>query len=310
MSPLIYSGSTASSTNENPTGQPSMPVPKSGESLDVKKGERHQPVPRGDLNKASIAARQDILTQIQTGGISDAELGAAGLDRPGIWFAKQFEIRHKREKPLFEALAMMKEGLARMMIKQFIESADTGSELLVGRTGRKNKFSAQLLGDPDKYRISFKYNISSKEMEIVNLAQAQAARGIVPEKIIVRDILQAEDPDGWFRELELQKAKAANPAIGLLEMSVRYAEEAEELEDEGDKAIKILQSKILLHDYVMMMRARLNPTPPAEGEGREEKVREATETKPNLQGLMSMPKMLGAGGLARGKPSQQQEVTE
>ncbi len=290
---------------ENITGQPSKPVPKSGESLDVKKGERHQPVPRGDLNRASVQARQDILTQIATGGVSDAELGAAGLDRPGIWFAKQFEIRHKREKPLFEALAMMKEGLARMMIKQFIESEETGGELLIGRTGRRNKFSAKMLGDPDSYRISFKYNISSKEMEIVNLAQAQAAQGVVPQKIITRDILQAEDPDEWDRMLELEKAKAANPAIGLLEMSVSYAEEAEELEDEGDKAIKVLQSKILLHDYVMMMRQRLNPQP--EETGKEEAVREATETKPNLQGLMSMPKMLGAGGLARGKAPQQEE---
>jgi len=290
---------------ENPTSEPSIPPPEAGESLDVRKGERHVPVPRGDLNRASLTGRQDILNQIQTGGISDAELGATSLDRPGIWFARQFEIRHKREKPLFEGLAMMKEGLARMMIKQFIESKESG-ELLVGRTGRRNKFSAQMLGDPDKYRISFKYNISSKEMEIVNLAQAQAARGTVPEKIIIRDILQAEDPDEWERLLELQKAKAANPAIGLLEMSVRYAEEAEELEDEGDKAIKVLQSKILLHDYVMMMRQRLNPQP-TDGGGKEEQASKAMETKPNLQGLMSMPKMMGAGGLGRGTPTQ--EVT-
>ena len=89
-------------------------------------------------------------------------------------------------------------------------------------------------------------------------------------------------------------------------MSVRYAEEAEELEDEGDKAIKVLQSKILLHDYVMMMRQRLNPQP--EEAGREEKVREATEQKPNLQGLMSMPKMLGAGGLGRGQLPKQEVI--
>jgi len=295
---------------KGPTSKPSKSPPKLGENLDLPEGELFQLVPIPDINRAGLTSRQDILTQIQTGGISDAELGAAGLDRPGIWFAKQFEIRHKREKPLFEALAMMKEGLARMMVKQFIESEDTGGELLIGKTGRRNKFNSAILGDPDKYRISFEYNISSKEMEIVNLAQAQAAQGVVPHKIITRDILQAEDPDEWERLLELEKAKAANPAIGLLEMSVRYAEEAEELEDEGDKAIKVLQSKILFHDYVMMMRQRLNPSPPTDGEGREEAVRKATEVKPNLQGLMSMPKMMGAGGLGKGQAPQPQEVTE
>ena len=290
---------------EAPTGQPSKPVPKSGESLDVKKGELHKPVPRGDWARASVTAREDILNLIDLGGISDMQQGQIGPNTPGIVLARLSELRHKKEKVRFDAVALMKSELMRLNIRQVL-SLEEGGEVLMGKTGKRNKFNIKMLGDPDKYTISFKPLLSSKEMEIVNLSIAQAARGVVPEKIITRDILQAEDPDEWDRLLELDKAKAANPAIGLLEMAVRYAEEAEELEDEGDKSIKVLQSKILLHDYVMMMRQRLNPQP--EEAGREEKVREATETKPNMQGLMSMPKMLGAGGLGQGK-SPEQEVT-
>lgn len=293
---------------ESTISQPSKPVPKSGESLDVKKGERHIPVPRGDWSRASLTAREDILNLIDLGGISDMQQGQIGPNTPGVVLARLSELKHKKEKVRFDAVALMKSNLMRLNIRQIL-SLDESGDILVGKTGRRNKFNAKMLGDPDKYTISFKPLISSKEMEMVNISVAQASRGIVPEKIIIRDILQAEDPDEWDRMLELDKAKAANPAIGLLEMSVRYAEEAEELEDEGDKAIKVLQSKILLHDYVMMMRARLQPPQPEEA-GREEKVREATEVKPNMQGLMSMPKMLGAGGLDRGTPPPQQEVTE
>ena len=287
---------------EDMDSEPAEPVPKSGEVKKVPKGERAQPVPRGDLNKASLTAREDIYNQLQLGGISDAELGSARLDRPGIWFAKQFEIRHKLEKARLEALAMMKEGLARMMIKQFIGSAS--GELLIGKTGRRNKFSPKMLGDPDKYRVSFTYGISSKEMEIVNLAQAQAARGIVPDRIIIRDILRADDPAGWERELQLQKAKEANPAISLLQMAVKYAEEAADVEDETEADMLKLQSKILLHDYVMMMRARLNPTPP-------EPVRQTPieTSKANMQGLVATPKLMGGGGmLGGGQTAQKQEV--
>jgi len=282
---------------DNFDATPARPVPKSGETKKVPKGERHQPVPRGDLNRASITAREDIYRMIELGGISDAELGSARLDRPGIWFAKQFEIRHKLEKARFQALAMMKEGLARMMIKQFIASAEGKEEIYIGRTGRRNKFSVKMLGDPDKYRISFRPMISSKEQEIVNLAQAQAAIGIAPMKIIVRDILKAEDPDGWMRDFEMEQAKKANPAIGLAEMAVRYAEEAEDTEDENDKALKNWQSMMLVHDYVMMMRARMQPQVQPEKRGE----REVIPGKANLQGLVGLPKLLGGGGMVGGR---------
>jgi hypothetical protein len=288
---------------EQMDAKPARAAPKSGETKKVPKGERHVPIPRGEFNRASLTSDEHISRMIELGGISDAELGSARLDRPGVWFAKQFEIRQKLEKTRLEALAVMKEGLARMMIKQFLsESEGVSAELLVGRTGRKNKYNRNLLGDPDKYRVSFKSMISSQEHEMVNLAQAQAAVGVIPQKIIITDILKAEDPDGWMRELELEKAKQANPAISLAEMAVRYAEEAEDTEDPNDKELKNLQSKMLVH---MAMRQRMQPQLPEGGQAKE-----MPEQKPNLQGLASMPKLMnmGIGGGNQAQPQQTQEV--
>lgn len=279
---------------------PAEPVPKSGEVGKVRKGERAEPVPRGDLNRASLKAIDEISAQIETGGISNAELGATMLDRPGVWFARQFEIRHKLEKARFEAIASMKAGLARMMIKQTLASSQEGAgDLLIGRTGKKIKFNTKTLANPDKYHISFRYMTSSKEMEIINIATAQAAKGIVPDRIIVRDILKAEDPVGWERELELDKAKQLNPAIGLAEMAVKYAEEAERTEDKDEKDLKNWQSMMLVHEYVMQMEARMQPpqqpTP--------EQQRQPRQEEANLTGLASMGKLLGAGGLIGGGQS-------
>jgi len=283
---------------------PADKVPQSGEVLPVRKGELHKPVPRGDINRASLTARSDISKQVEMGGISDAELGAASLDRAGIWFAKQFEIRHKLEKARFGALATMKAGLARLMIKQVLKSAEGGHKILVGKRGRKNEYDLSVLGDPDKYRISYKFMSSSKEMEIVNLAQAQAARGIVPMKRIVTDIMQAEDPAGWLNELELEKAKEANPAIALAEMAVRYAEEAEDIDDETEADLKKLQSMMLVHDYKMMMRQRMQPKP----------VEQASQKitpepgRSNLQGLVALPGLLGGSTGVMGKSKTAEEV--
>lgn len=283
------------------------PIAKAGEVMPYREGEVPQPIPQGDLNRAALTSEKNIARQIELGGISDAELGSAALDRPGIWFAKQFEIRHKLEKARFEALAIMKEGLAHLMIDQFLKVSEKGgaSEIRIGRQGKKNKFSAKMLGDPDNYRISFKYGMSSKEMEIINLAQAQAARGIVPERYIVRDILKAEDPDGWFRELEMEKAKQANPALGLAEMAVRYAEEAEDTEDEMDADLKKWQSMMLVHDYVMIMRQRIQPQQPQTLPSTK-----SPEVKPNMQGLVGLPKLLGQSGMTGRKQEQPVEVSQ
>ncbi|GAG26418.1 unnamed protein product, partial [marine sediment metagenome] len=141
---------------------------------------------------------------------------------------------------------------------------------------------------------------SSKEMEIVNLAQAQAARGIVPMKRIVTNIMQAEDPAGWLSELELEKAKEANPAIGLAEMAIRYAEQAEGMDDEIEADLKKWQSMVLVHDYVMIMKQRMQPLP----------IEQATQKrtpepgKSNLQGLASLPGLLG-GQLQKGKTAEE-----
>ena len=290
---------------ESPTGQPSKPVPKSGESLDVKKGELHQPVPRGDWSRASLTAREDILNLIDLGGISDMQQGQIGPNTPGVVLARLSELKHKKEKVRFDAVALMKANLMRLNIRQLL-SLDESGDVLIGKTGKRNKFNAKMLGDPDKYTISFKPLISSKEMEMVNISVAQASRGIVPEKIIVRDILQAEDPDEWERMLELDKAKAADPVIALHEMALRYVEEAEELEDDDDADAKLIQAKMLMERGVSIIKQRQQPMQPELPE--EARVAGIEQPKANMQGLMSMPKMLGAGGLAQGK-APPQEVT-
>ena len=94
----------------------------------------------------------------------------------------------------------------------------------------------------------------------------------------------------------MEKAKQLNPAIGLAEMAVRYAEEAEAIEDESEKDLKNWQSMILVHDYIMLMKARMNPQPPEEEGGK----RKEGEERADMTGLSSLGKLLGAGGLLGG----------
>ena len=290
---------------ENFDASPAEPVPELGETKKVRKGERHQPVPQGDLNRASQIARQDMQKMIQQGGVNDIDLGNVSQTVSAVWITEQSEIRNKIIRPRLEALQIMREGLCRLMIEQFIMSSKKEGELLIGRTGKKNKYKASLLGDPDKYTISCELMTRNKKQEIANWALANAARGTAPLKVIVRDILKAEDPDGWMRELQIEEGRKADPAIGLSEMGVRYAEEAEEMEDSGEKDLKNFESMLFIERAVRIIKERMQPVVPEalSQESREPKVE---GEKGNMQALIPLLGQ-GAGG-GGGRPQQPTEV--
>ncbi len=251
---------------ENYDSNPATPVPKLGEVRKVPKGEKAQLVTQGDMNRASQLARQDIKQQREIGSISDAELGTTFGDRPGVWFTKQFEIRQKLMNPRLEALGIMKQGLARLMIEQFLSAKDERGkdikEVSVGRRGSKNKFSPKSLGDPDTYTITARFMVSSKTQEYMNLQQAAAAKSIgMPQEIIDRDILKVENPAEMRRLRDIEQARQADPAIGLYEMARSYAEEAEQMEDEKESNKKKIISIMLTDDMVQILRARQQPQP-------------------------------------------------
>lgn len=278
---------------EQMDGRPAAPAPKTGEVRKVKKGELARQVPLGDMNQASQAARADFKGMLELGGISDAELGSAGLNRPGIWFTKQFEIRQKMETGRLEAIKVMKEGLARLMIAQF-QAMENSGKVKVGRRGAKHGFTPEMLGDPEDYSITIRFMVSSKTQEIMNMAQATAALSIAPEIVIVRDILKAEDPEGWIRQRELDAARRADPAIALFEMALQHVEEADRLNDDARADAKRIQSKMLTERGVALIRARQQPMPPEDAQlPQPEEPRGSSNPLTSLLGS----KGLGAGGI-------------
>ena len=267
-------------------GTASMPVPRRGESQDVGEGEMHQLVPRPDLNNAGMATRDEVRNLIEEAN----PISPKSYNTPpsAIEVTTEVELLDELQNPRVIALQMFKSQLARKMIQQYIA---LGGAAEIGGEGLKSNFTVGDLKDPKKYKVNYRLMKQNKRLAIVNEARALAMWGKAPMKYILRDILSVEDPDGWEREMELEKAKAANPAIALADMAVKFAEEAENTEDEADKALLNHKSKMLVHDYVMLMRQRMNPAPVGEAQD----VREATKEKGNANALISLTGQAGAG---------------
>jgi len=86
-----------------------------------------------------------------------------------------------------------------------------------------------------------------------------AARGDLPLKVRLKDILKADDPDGIIRELGIEEARLADPAIALHELALRYVEEAEDIEDDDEADAKLIQAKMLTEQGVSIIRQRMQP---------------------------------------------------
>ncbi len=244
------------------TAEPAQKPPKSGETLAVKKGQRHTPLQRGDLNNASVAARQDIQRMVQQGGVNDIDLGNISSQVSAVWITEQSEIRNKLIRPRIKALQMFRRQSIRMIINQFItasEDAEGNGTFLAGKRGKRNKYNVSQMKDPDTYTIDCKLMTRTKKQEVANWAIANTAKGVAPLRVIIRDIIQADDPDAWLRELDIENARNADPAIALFEMAVSYAEEAEDTEDEAEADILKVKSMMLTERGVAIIRERKQP---------------------------------------------------
>lgn len=267
-------------------------VPRSGEVLKVTKGERHVPVPRGDLSTASLTARQDINKAIKMGGVNDIDLGDVDQTVSAVWITEQSEIRNKVRKPRLDAMCQLYKLLDRMMIDQYQKTkGKSGKELEIGIIGRKRAYTPDQLGDPSRYTITIKGMSRSKKQEIANMAIAQAGKAAgMPMEDIVKNILMVDDPDGFMRRIELEKARDVEPAIGLLEQALRLIEEADEIQGEDSESADAKRIEAMwLRDRIIAMNAQRYQQPEAE----ETVPREAKPSGGNLVPLLGQSGLKG-----------------
>ena len=241
---------------DNPDSSPSVPPPLSGETLKRKKGSLHQPVPTGDLNRATITAQQVISGMIDDG----APTAPRAYNQPpsGAELLLEMEALSRLQNSRIVGLTVFREQLARQMI-EFYRTVAGDTEFAIGKVGRRRSYSVVQLKDPDKYTISLRSMSKSKRQELANLAMFDAAYGKLPLRYNLENVLQVEDPDSVLRALELEEAKKADPAIGLFEMAVRSVEEAEDIEDDKLADIKKIQSQMLTERGVAVIRERKQP---------------------------------------------------
>ncbi len=275
-------------------GAPSQLVPKLGVSLDVAAGERHLPVPRGDINRAGQTARVDLMEMIANGG----PMSPRQYNTPpsAILLAGETEMISRLQNAKKDALGIFRSQLARMMVKQFIAASGKKGEVAIGGEGRKTKHSASTLGDLDTYTISYHLSVKSKRQELANLAEFAAVYDKLPLEWTLPNILMADDPAGIINALEIEQAEA-DPAIKLLKMARSYARKSQDAEDDTEAEALETMSKILTERGVTLIKSRGPQAAP-----------QVEQPKPNNQLLTSLAGKAMAGDVIQTKGVSNEQV--
>ncbi|KKM83836.1 hypothetical protein LCGC14_1305280 [marine sediment metagenome] len=284
--------------------KPAKGVPTTGQVKKYKAGEQPQLLQTPDINNAFLTGRADLSKIVQMGGVNDIDLGNVSQTVSAVWITAQAGIRKKFSGPRLKAIAQGDQQLARLMIRQAKKAVELESgspDIIVGGMGRKKTYSADKLGDPDKYGVRIELRSQSKTEEIANLAQYEAAQDL-PTRWRLEHILGVDDPDAIIREMDFEEAKRMDPAIGLSEDGISLAREAEDIEDEEEADLMKLQSMMLIERAVALLKERLNPSPVALP-GQETKPKQLTQGKP----LVQLPKLL-EGVSEANTPQQPREV--
>ena len=287
-------------------GRPAAAPPKIGEAVKRKKGFEWQLMPVRDLNQAFFTGRADLNRAIEMGGVNAIDLGNVSQTVSAVWITAQTGIRKKFSNPRLACMAEAEQLLARMIIDQALKGVtlakEGNTELAIGVSGRKRKYTSTQLGDPEKYTITYKLMSRDKMQEIANLAQFEAA-GNLPMRWRLENILKADDPDGIMRELAIEEGEQADPAIKLHKLALRYVEEAEEIQDEDDANAKLIEAKMFMERGVAIIKQRQQPAQPA----LPEKARVPQVEEPKGGGQTLVP-LLGRGGVGGSRAGQREQV--
>uniref|UniRef100_A0A6M3KPB7 Portal protein n=1 Tax=viral metagenome TaxID=1070528 RepID=A0A6M3KPB7_9ZZZZ len=199
--------------SETEDGAPALKsYPYNGMLVPLKKGEKIYNILTPEISQAFLTALQNLDKALQQGGISDAELGDATMDRPGVWYTQQWTIRNRRMSPRMEAISQMYEEIVKLGIKE------------ARVFNLKPKLKGVLydsLPDPDDIEIKYRVMVEDRVMDVVRAELGKAMQGFLPDEYILRDIMHAEDPDGIMNEMALQRAKAENPVVYYRDTSRR-----------------------------------------------------------------------------------------
>jgi len=230
----------------------------------VEKGGGYKFMPIADIQNATRLYYSVLEASLQRGSLSAIDYGTLTFPLSNIAITQLTGSRNDIFLPRIQAKAQFYQSHDRMIIKQCI---DLDQKLEFGQQGSKNSYTkADLEGD---YSIKYTFRSISKEQQMADLQFAVAARGVLPDDYIIREIIKAENPTGLLTQLRAERAERIDEVLFLFNSGKSLLEEKNGQKPSLADQIgaRILRDRI---GTILKQRRAMGQLSPIEGQGKEE----------------------------------------
>lgn len=197
-------------------------IPESGQAVPVRPDQVFREMPKRDMYQIQLHTWNVLNAELQRATLPYIEFGELAFELSAVAIAKLGEGRELIFAPIIIALSMGYRQIARMMIDQYTKGNFGGQ---IGRAGRKIDFTPkQLEGD---YDIRFDFHSISPEENIANYAVAQAAKAlnILPDDVILTEILKRSNPADDKMKMAEQRLQQEVPTLYLFNQAHRLVDD-------------------------------------------------------------------------------------
>ena len=198
-------------------------------------GEGIEAINYGDARRAAEVLYGIMEKSLQSGGLSDIDLGNLQFPLSAVALVTLGEGRDQVYLPRLQAKGQLNKLTSEMVIKQVLQ---IGGTVELGVRGRQNKFSTRKLeGD---YSVSFKYTNKSPKTDIARMSIAAAAEKYLDPETILKDVLQIDDWQGTMAKRYYYMAEQIDPHILQHRIIMSMLELAEKGDENAAREAKIM----------------------------------------------------------------------
>jgi len=259
----------------------------------VEKGGGFRAMPISDIKNATRLFYSVLEASLQRGSLSAIDYGTLTFPLSNIAITQLTGSRNDIFLPRVNTKAWFYQAGSRMIIKQCVQ---LDQKLELGQEGSKNSYTKpDLEGD---YSIQYTFRSISKEQQMADLQFAVAARGILPDEYVIREIIKAENPTGLLTQLRAERAEKIDEVLFLFNSGKSLLEEKDGQKPTiADKiGARILRDRI---GTILRQRRAMGQLSPIEGQVKEE----GTQKKEAVEQLLK-----GGGGRGTVSKEEPEEV--
>lgn len=204
---------------------PAAPPFGSGFVVAVEKDGGFFPMPATDVKNASRLLLNILESRLQRGSMADVDYGNLTFPLSAVAIAKLSATKDRIFLPRFQALALFRRAVSRMLIKQYLAGQYSYQ---AGKPGNRRPVQrADLEGD---YKISYRYASVSPEQVIANYSVATVAERYLDQRRVLADIIQVDDPEDVQQRKLADAANLTLPQLQLYRMARAKLAIGEEVE--------------------------------------------------------------------------------